>query len=116
MQNLDLNEVNKYVEENIGTFHEARIEGLEKLKLNTILKRKNPYLYNAKNLLTAQDVVKALPDAHLSSSGEAVFGTFFEGLAKFICYEVYNGTKSSAPEAFGLTSRFVNQSAAARIA
>lgn len=106
MQTIDLNEVNKYVEDNIGTFHEARIEGLKKLKLKTILSRKNPYLYKAKNLLTAQDIVKALLDAHLSSSEEAVFGTFLEGLAKFICSKVYNGTKSSAE---GIDLEFENE-------
>lgn len=95
MQNIDLNEVKEYVEDNIGTFHEARIEGINKLKLETVLSRKNPYLFKAKNISTAQDIVKALVDAYLSSSEEALFGEFLEKLAIFISFKVYSGKKSS---------------------
>jgi hypothetical protein len=38
----------KFVEDNIGNFHEARLNGLKKLKLDKVLKRKNPYLFKAK--------------------------------------------------------------------
>ncbi len=89
-------EVKKYVKNNIHVFHSKRIQSLEKLKLSKILKRKNPYLFKAKNILTAQDLVKTLLDAHLSSQEETIFGDFMEGLAIFINGQVYGGKKSSA--------------------
>ena len=48
MNKLDLEEVRKYVEENISDFHIKRVEKLDQLKLKTILRRKNPYLFKAK--------------------------------------------------------------------
>lgn len=96
MKKLNLKDVNKFVEDNIGDFHKKRIENLSKLKLTHILERKNPYLYRAKNLLTSQDIVKSILDAHLSSQEETLFGEFLEALAIFICNRVYNGKKASA--------------------
>lgn len=66
------------------------------LKLNEVLKRKNPYLFKAKDIATAQDIVKLILDAHLSSQEEGIFGGFLEELAIFICNKVYGGRKSSA--------------------
>ncbi len=88
-------DVKIYVQKNIGSFHRARLESLQKLKLDTILKRKNPYLFKAKDITLAQDLVKILLDAHLSSQEEAIFGNFLEGLAIFINQKAYNGWKSS---------------------
>ena len=53
-------------------------------------------LFKAKNILTAQDLVKSLLDAHLSSQEETIFGEFLEGLAIYICQKSYNGKKSAA--------------------
>lgn len=96
MKPLNINDVERYVANNIGTFHTKRLANLKGLALPKILKKKNPYLFRAKNVLTAQDVVKGLLDAHLSSQEETIFGEFFEQLAIFICRKVYGGTKSSA--------------------
>ncbi len=96
MGKLSLEDVCRYVSENIGSFHAKRLESLSKLSLEKILKRKNPYLFKAKNIHTSHDLVRILMDAHLSSQEEAVFGTFLEGLAIFICGIVYQGKKSSA--------------------
>lgn len=63
MKKLKLTEVTEYVESNIGVFHEKRIERLKGLKLKTVLKKKNPYLFKAKYLLTASDIVKGITDA-----------------------------------------------------
>lgn len=95
MEPININDVSTYVEENIGTFHSNRLKNLKKLKLDKILTRKNPYLFKAKNILTAQDLVKNLLDAHLSSQEETTFGDFLEGLAIFINGKVYGGQKSS---------------------
>lgn len=96
MQTL-LNDVVQYVEQNIGTFHQKRIESLTSLKLDRVLKRKNPYLFKAKYLVTANDLVKALADAHIISNEETIFGDWLEGLAIFINEKVYNGRKSGIP-------------------
>lgn len=89
-------DITTYVENNIGTFHLKRIESLNSLKLEKVLGRKNPYLFKAKNVLTAQNVVEGIVNAHISSSEEAIFGEFLEGLAIYINRKVYGGTKSSA--------------------
>jgi len=96
MKYLHLNNVVGFVEANIGDFHKRKLESLQKLKLIEILKRKNPYLFKAKNILTAQDLVKGLMDAHLSSQEETIFGEFLEELAIFVCNKVYDGKKSTA--------------------
>ena len=63
MKQLNLSEISKYVEKNINVFHQKRIERLDKLNLKTILKKKNPYLFKAKYILTANDIIKGIVDA-----------------------------------------------------
>lgn len=94
MNQLNLTDVTQYVEKNIGTFHKKRIERLEKLKLKTVLKKKNPYLYKAKHILTASEIVQGIVDAFISSNEETIFGDWLEGLAIFINQKVYGGWKS----------------------
>jgi len=72
------------------------LESLAGLKLKEVLKRKNPYLYRAKNVTTAAELVKGILDAYLSSQEETIFGSFLEGLGIFICGKVYGGRKSAA--------------------
>jgi hypothetical protein len=94
MKKLDLSLVSNYVESNIGTFHEKRIKSLDTLKLRNVLKRKNPYLFKAKNVLTAEQIIRGIVDAHISSNEETIFGDWLEGLAIFINKMVYGGQKS----------------------
>ena len=94
MKNLNLKDISQYVEKNIGTFHQKRIQSLDNLKLTQVLKRKNPYLFKAKYVLTAEQIIKSLVDAHISSNEETVFGDWLEGLAIFINNIVFDGRKS----------------------
>lgn len=94
METLNLKDVVQYVEENIGTFHQKRIAGLKDLKLKKVLSKKNPYLFKAKYVLTAQDIIKSLTDAFISSQEETIFGDWLEGLAIFVNEKVYKGRKS----------------------
>lgn len=94
MERLNLRLIIQYVEANIGIFHQKRIASLDSLKLTQVLKRKNPYLFKAKYLLTAGEIIKALTDAHISSNEETIFGDWLEGFAIFINQNVYNGWKS----------------------
>jgi len=96
MRQINLNDVISFVEENIGDFHARRADSLQSLKLTQVLKRKNPYLFKAKNINDAHDLVKLILDAHLSSQEETVFGEFLEKLAIFVCEKVFDGRKSSA--------------------
>lgn len=96
MENILIKEVINYVEENIGDFHQSRINKLETLKLKSVLKKKNPYLFKAKYLLTASDIVRSLTEAFVSSAEETMFGDWLEGLAIFVNNYVYGGRKSAA--------------------
>lgn len=97
MDSLNIEDVRMYVEKHIGDFHKKRISSLDNLKLSTILKRKNPYLFKAKNILTAEQIVSGFLNAHISSNEETIFGDWLEGLALFINSKVYGGYKSGIP-------------------
>ena len=94
MKKLNLKDISQFVEQNIGTFHQKRIQSLDTLKLSQVLKRKNPYLFKAKYVLTAEQIIRGIVDAHISSNEETIFGDWLEGLAIFINQKVYNGKKS----------------------
>ncbi|GMO35783.1 MAG: PmeII family type II restriction endonuclease [Termitinemataceae bacterium] len=95
MKPLLISDVVQYVEQNIAVFHEQRLHKLDALKLHDVLKKKNPYLFKAKYVLTADEIVKQLADAYISSSEEGIFGDWLEGLAIFINSKVYGGWKSA---------------------
>ena len=103
---LNLSDVSRYVEDNIGVFHQKRIASLDNLSLSKVLKRKNPYLFKAKFVQSAEQIVRGLVDAHISSNEETVFGDWLEGLAIFINSEVYGGWKSGIP---GIDLEFDNE-------
>ncbi|MBI4430642.1 MAG: cytosolic protein [Candidatus Omnitrophica bacterium] len=95
MKKLGLRQIYKFVEEHISIFHQRRLDYVRnKLDLLKILRQKNPYLSKAKNILTAQDLVKGFLDAFLQSQEETLFGDFMERLAVFVCGKVYNARKS----------------------
>lgn len=96
MANVTVQEITKFIEEHIPEFHRKRLENLSSLKLRKVLRRKNPYLFKAKFVTSAPELVKGILDAHLSSQEETIFGGFLEGLAIFICERVFSGKKSSA--------------------
>ena len=95
MKPLDIESVNAYVSENIVDFHRRRLKSLEELDLRKLL-RKNPYLYKAKNITLASDLIDGLLDAFLSSSEEKLFGDFLEKLAVFVAAQTSGGHKSTA--------------------
>jgi len=94
MKSIPISKVTDYVGKNIGKFHSSRLDSLSELKLQNVLKHKNPYLFKAKNILLSQELVKSIVDAYLSSQEETFFGSFLEGLAIFINGEVFGGHKS----------------------
>lgn len=96
MQPIDLNDVCAYVNENIEAFHNHRVAILSKLTLNDLIS-KNPYLFRAKNITKASELIEGTLTAFLSSSEEKLFGDFLENLAIYIASQTTGGWKSSAP-------------------
>lgn len=97
MGKLRLTDVTAYIEENIKTFHKSRIAKIRDLSLSKILKGKNPYLFKAKDTKNADELIRSILDAFLSSGEETMFGNFLEDLAIFINGQVYGGRKSGIP-------------------
>jgi len=96
MKSIKISQVTDYVEKNIDHFHQRRLDRLSSMKLNEILKKKNPYLFKAKNILTSEMLIRNLLDAYLSSREETIFGDFIEGVAIFVAQTVFQGKKSPA--------------------
>jgi hypothetical protein len=105
MRPLNLDAVRQYVNENIVDFHKRKIKSLEELKFDRLL-TKNPYLFKAKNVKTAGELISGLLEAFLSSSEEKFFGDFLENLAVFIAGQTCGGHKSTAP---GVDLEFFNK-------
>jgi len=93
---IDLGEVSAYVNENIDLFHARRLRCIQQLKLSHLV-NKNPYLFRAKNMTKASELVEETMAAFLSSSEEKDFGDFLEGLAIFVASKALGGHKSSSP-------------------
>ncbi len=66
MNPLNLQNVTQYVETHIGEFHQRRFDKLNKIKLREVLKAKNPYLFKAKNVSTANEIIERILAAFLS--------------------------------------------------
>ena len=58
---------------------------------------KNPYLFKAKNVKDAHDIIKDILNASISSSEENIFGNWLERLAIFINDSVFHGRKAGIP-------------------
>lgn len=95
LKEINIKELNEFVNVNIVSFHNRRTHCLEELKLSNLIK-KNPYLFKAKNIEISGDLIISLLDAFLSSSEEKMFGDFLEDLAVYIAEKTKNGHKSSA--------------------
>ncbi len=78
----------------MAPFYVKRLDGLKAMRLNDVLKRKNPYLFAAKNIDTAGDLAGGVVNAFLSSQEETLFGNLLEGLAIFVAHTLWNGEKS----------------------
>ncbi len=95
MKKLDYEKLNLFIASDvIHPFYKIRIDRLTKAKLNDIIKRKNPYLFKAKNIETAGELAKNILDAFLSSQEETIFGDLMENLAIHVCYQIFGGKKA----------------------
>lgn len=95
MHKFDQNELQLFISEKvIRPFYEIRLTNLDALTLGGILSRKNPYLFKAKNIQTAEELVRYILDAFLSSQEETIFGNLMEELAIYACEKAYKGVKA----------------------
>lgn len=95
MKKLDIRDVTDYVEKHIGEFHEKRMAKVNTIQLKDVLKAKNPYMFKAKNVTTASEIIDGILSAFLSSSEEGIFGNWLERLAIYINKSVYDGQKAA---------------------
>lgn len=78
----DEQEVVEAIANALETFYGSLIEKIDGLDIVKIMKRKNPYLYRAKAMENASEIVESVLSAFVSSSEETIFGNcFFEPLA-----------------------------------
>ena len=78
----DEQEVVKAVATALETFYANLIEKIDGLNIKKVMKRKNPYLYRAKAMQSASEIVESVLTAFVSSSEETIFGNcFFEPIA-----------------------------------
>lgn len=70
------------IAEALDNFYKGLINNINNLNIEKIIKRKNPYLFRAKAMNSAADIVDAILAAFISSSEETIFGNvFFEPIA-----------------------------------
>ena len=75
MKKINYDKLNSFIASDvIKPFYQTRLNRLKPVELTTIIKRKNPYLFKAKNIETAGDLAKNILDAFLSSQEETIFG------------------------------------------
>ena len=78
----DKTEVISAIGNALTEFYTSLTRTLDNIDVDKILKRKNPYLYRAKGINNALQIVDGILSAYVSSSEETVFGnSFFEPLA-----------------------------------
>lgn len=66
----------------LETFYGTLIEKIDGLNIQKVMKRKNPYLYRAKAMQSATEIVDSVLTAFVSFSEETIFGNcFFEPIA-----------------------------------
>ena len=66
----------------LESFYGSLIDKIDDLDIVKVMKRKNPYLYRAKAMESASEIVDSVLSAFVSSSEETIFGNcFFEPIA-----------------------------------
>lgn len=76
------NEVVEAIAKALDDFYGALIKKVDALNIKTIMRKKNPYLFRAKAMNGAAQIVDAILSAFVSSSEETIFGNvFFEPIA-----------------------------------
>jgi Type II restriction endonuclease EcoO109I len=99
MNAMKQSNLEELIRKSLEDFHIKRINGLSTLKLRTVLRKKNPYLFRAVGVQKASEIVSEILRAHVTSSDETIFGNaFFEPIAQ-IC----SGGRTSDSEGVDVT-------------
>ena len=78
----DENAVVQAIATALESFYGSLIQKIDGLNIQKVMKRKNPYLYRAKAMQNAAEIVDSVLTAFVSSSEETIFGNcFFEPIA-----------------------------------
>ena len=91
MHPLNHDEVQIFVKANIEDFLQHRLNILEGLQLPKLLKQRNPYIFKAKNIAMAYDLVINVLDRYLSSQEEDFYDSLLKKLAIYVNFRVYEG-------------------------
>ncbi|MBQ9880315.1 MAG: cytoplasmic protein [Clostridia bacterium] len=90
---IDQEAVEKAIASALEDFYNSLLKKIDEINITDLMTRKNPYLYRAKAIQSAAEIVESVLSATVSSSEETIFGTcFFEPLA----IAVSGGDKSLA--------------------
>ncbi|OGO51221.1 MAG: cytoplasmic protein [Chloroflexi bacterium RBG_16_68_14] len=91
---MDTRELEALIAQCLKDFYDRRKQALSKIRLRSFLRRKNPYLFRARAIEKASDLIEQLLVAHLQASDETIFGdAFFEPISKIAS----GGVVSPAP-------------------
>lgn len=78
----DEEKVVQSISESLDRFYSSLLKKIDTIEITDLMKAKNPYLYRAKAIRSAQEIVDSVMQAFISSSEETIFGNcFFEPLA-----------------------------------
>jgi hypothetical protein len=75
-------EITRAIAQALDLFYKTLIDKIDNIDIVQVMKRKNPYLYRAKAMANAGEIVESVLAAFVSSSEETIFGNvFFEPVA-----------------------------------
>ncbi len=94
MDQLNIDEVMKYVDEGIAGFYQQRMKLLQDLTFHGLL-GKGFCLFRPMRPALAGDMVEVLLDTFLCSSGEQLFEDFLKDLSLFVTRKRYGGCEST---------------------
>ena len=85
MPRIEARQLEELIKKQLDEFYARRTAKLTGLNLTETLGKKNPYLFRAKGIQQASEIVSELLQAYISSSDETIFGdAFFEPIAKAV--------------------------------
>lgn len=81
-KSVDEQAVRQAIAKSLEEFYSSLLSKIDSINIADIIRRKNPYLYRAKAMQNASEIVESVLSATVSSSEETIFGNcFFEPLA-----------------------------------
>lgn len=79
---VNTQEIERVIARALEEFYNSLLAKIDTVNITSIIKRKNPYLYRAKAMQSASEIVESVLSAAVSSSEETIFGNcFFEPIA-----------------------------------